>query len=217
MQLSKAAHHWLSSYAFWFHINVTIYTVSQVNKGNFGVYLGVKTCDFFLCFSPLWSCIPSWLYCFIPFVFFLLRHSWVWQVFTPRMSQKFNTNYICVLLLDGFSLDPGEHSCYEVPYCARRWKQTNIPKTKQTKKVVHMCGFTVWHSALLRRCLRFITTVKYWKDKHVMVKFRSCHSIGHREFRPQRIPWLTFDWELEGFHFALFIWNGIVQSSSVEI
>ena len=46
----------------------------------------VKTCEVFLCFGHY--CVRS-IFCFDFFVFFVLRHSWRWQVFTPRMSHKF--------------------------------------------------------------------------------------------------------------------------------
>ena len=45
------------------------------------VYLGVKTCEVFLCHYYARS-----IYCFDFFVFFVLRHSWRRQVSTPRMS-----------------------------------------------------------------------------------------------------------------------------------
>ena len=52
----------------------------------FGVYLGVRTCDIFLCFGAfvflLYLCFASTL---LYFSFFVLRHR---RVLTPRMSQN---------------------------------------------------------------------------------------------------------------------------------
>ena len=50
------------------------------------VYLGVKTCEVFLCFVA----IVRVRVCYVDFfVFFVLYHWWVLQVLTPRMSQTF--------------------------------------------------------------------------------------------------------------------------------
>ena len=54
----------------------------------FGVYLGVKTCEVFLCFLAIifLGSIVHWLLSGF-FVFIVLGHSWVSQVFTPRMRR----------------------------------------------------------------------------------------------------------------------------------
>ena len=50
------------------------------------VYLGVKTCEVFLCFVAI---VRVRVYYVVFFVFFVLRHWWVSQVLTPRMSLNF--------------------------------------------------------------------------------------------------------------------------------
>ena len=51
---------------------------------NFGVYLGVRTCEVFLCLVVI---VRVRVYYVDLFVFFVLRHWRVSQVLTPRMSQ----------------------------------------------------------------------------------------------------------------------------------
>ena len=63
------------------------------NRLNSWVYLGVKTCEVFLSFVAI--IFPGALLCWLLsglFVFTVLRHSWVSQVFTPRMSQTVCTD-----------------------------------------------------------------------------------------------------------------------------
>ena len=50
-----------------------------------GVYLGVRTYELFLCFV---SVVRVRVYYVDFFVFFVFRHRWVSQVFTPRQSQR---------------------------------------------------------------------------------------------------------------------------------
>ena len=50
-----------------------------------GIYLGVKTCEVFLCFVAIFRVRVD----YVDFlVFFVLRHQWVLQVFTPWMSRN---------------------------------------------------------------------------------------------------------------------------------
>ena len=50
-----------------------------------GVYLGIRTCELFLCFVA----IVRVRVCYVDFfVFFVLRHWWVSQVLTPRQSRN---------------------------------------------------------------------------------------------------------------------------------
>ena len=49
-----------------------------------GVYLGVRTCELFLCFVAI---VRVRVYYVDFFVFFVLRQWWVSQVLTPRQSQ----------------------------------------------------------------------------------------------------------------------------------
>ena len=55
-----------------------------IRERNLGVYLGVKTCEVFLCFVAI---VRVRVYYVDFFVFFVLRHWWVSKVFIPRMSQ----------------------------------------------------------------------------------------------------------------------------------
>ena len=49
-----------------------------------GIYLGVRTCEVFLCFVAF---VRVRVYYVDFFVFFVLRHWWVSQVLTPRQSR----------------------------------------------------------------------------------------------------------------------------------
>ena len=64
---------------------LSIYTFRQFRSMSLacGVYLGVKTCEVFLCFV---ASVRVRVYYADFFVFFLLRHWWVSQAFTPRMN-----------------------------------------------------------------------------------------------------------------------------------
>ena len=72
----------------WFQCTLATYS--------FWVYPGVRTCELFLCFVAI---VRVRVYYVDFFVFFVLRHWWVSQVFTPRMSPNiylwfyiYNTN-----------------------------------------------------------------------------------------------------------------------------
>ena len=92
-QTAKNATETLASQAIdWLGISVNAITfkiilIGEISENKIalvhsGVHLGIKTCEVFLCFVT----IMFVLYCFDFFVFFVLRHLWRWQVFTPRMS-----------------------------------------------------------------------------------------------------------------------------------
>ena len=56
--------------------------------GRVWVYVGVRTCELFLCFVAI---VRVRVYYVDFFVFFVLRHLWVSQVLTPRQSRKSRT------------------------------------------------------------------------------------------------------------------------------
>ena len=61
----------------------------------FGVYLGVKTWEVFLCFVAI---VGVRVYYVDFFVFFILRHWWVLQVLTPRKSLTLPVMVGCKIL-----------------------------------------------------------------------------------------------------------------------
>ena len=71
-----------------FMLRVALIPHGSINRGGDGgdklwVYLGVRTCEVFLCFV---ATVRVGVYYVDFFVFFVLRHWWVSQVLTPRQS-----------------------------------------------------------------------------------------------------------------------------------
>ena len=64
--------------------NFLLDTNSYLYRCTIRFYLGVRTCELFLCFA---CCFPRF-YCGDFFVSFVLRHWRVLQVLTPRISLK---------------------------------------------------------------------------------------------------------------------------------
>ena len=65
-------------------------------------------------------------------------HQQVKECFPPFRPLLICTNrsYALFICSDGFTVDAGQHTGHEVPHCTRWRKQTDLPKTKQTKKIV---------------------------------------------------------------------------------
>ena len=49
--------------------------ITNISAVQYGVYIGVKTCDFSFCFIPLLSCTILHSVVSVPFASFVLRHS----------------------------------------------------------------------------------------------------------------------------------------------
>ena len=109
-------------------VNTTSYSCVKINRlwhklksqfsRKFGVYLGVRTCEVFLC---LVAVVRVRVYYVDSFVFFVLRHWWVSQVPTPRQSRNL------IYQLDQI---PWEGCCLVLIFCSFTFHCQNLKFTE---------------------------------------------------------------------------------------